>query len=78
MFFRGRGTPMRVFAYVLAVGWGGLLGTVALCFAFPRLMSHHLAPIAAFFVLIPTSLLIGSAAYGVICVYRTGMKRSLL
>jgi hypothetical protein len=69
---------LKYFGYLLVLGWAGLFGTVALSFIFPAYMSHILGPIADFFVLIPVSLLFSTAAFGVIHLYRTGLRRSKL
>ena len=67
---------MKLFGRLLLGGWTLLIVTVGLCFAFPKAMSQCLGPIANFFVLIPISLLFGSALYGVMRIYHAGMKRS--
>lgn len=69
-----REARMKILGHFLLVGWVGLFGIVALCFVFPESMGHVLAPIANFFVLIPVSLLVGTTLYGVIRLYRAGMK----
>lgn len=68
---------MRVFKYVLIAGWAVLLGIVALVFVIPKPMGYILKPIADFFVLFPASLLIGTGLYGIIRLYKIGMKRSV-
>ena len=63
------------FGYLLLAGWIGLFATVALAFVFPKGMGIILRPMASYFVLIPTSLLLGTAAYGALRLYSSGMKR---
>jgi len=67
---------MRMFGLSILAGWGLILLTVALCIAFPRVIGSHFAAIAPYFVLLPLSLIIGSALYGIISLYRAGMKRA--
>jgi len=67
---------MKIFKYVLLVGWALLFGTVALVFVFPKSMSHILKSIADSFVLVPASLLAGTGLYGVMRLYKAGMKHS--
>jgi hypothetical protein len=67
---------MRVLRSFLIFGWVILLGTVLLCFIFPKPMGHMLEHVADFFVLVPAALLIGTALYGIIHLYRAGMRRS--
>ena len=66
---------MAGFGYLLLAGWIGLFATVALAFAFPKGISIILHPIAGYFVLIPTSLLLGTATYGILRLYAAGTKR---
>lgn len=71
-----KGRVTKVFGYVLLVGWMGLFSFVALIFAFPKSVGPLLHPIADFFVLIPTFLLLGTALYGVMRLYGVGMNRA--
>lgn len=67
---------MRVFKYCLIFGWIGFLGTALLCFVFPKAMGYMLGPISGFFVLVPASLIFATSLYGIIHLYRTGMRIS--
>ena len=67
---------MKLFGYFLALGWGLLFTTVALSFLLPNAMHRILSPIAGGFVLIPSVLLIASGLFGLLQLYRVGMKRS--
>ena len=71
-----RGRITAFFGYVLLVGWVGLFATVALVFAFPKAVGPLLDPIRDYLVLIPTSLLLGTAMYGIMRLYRGGMNRA--
>lgn len=66
---------MKVFRNLLLIGWAGLLGVVAMCFAFPSAMSGVIHPIAGYFVLIPTSLLVATGIYGLSRLYHAGMRK---
>ena len=65
---------MKLFRRFLLSGWVLLFTTVGLCFAFPKPMSHFLGPIGSFFVLIPIALLLGTAIYAVMFLFRAGMR----
>jgi len=66
---------MKIFGRVLLSGWLLLFLAVVLVFAFPKPASHILHSFAPYIQLIPILLLIGTAAYGLLRVYRLGMKR---
>jgi len=66
---------MKLFGRVLLVGWLMLILTVGLAFAFPKPVSRILHSIAPYFQLIPALLLIATAAYGLLRLYRQDMKR---
>jgi hypothetical protein len=66
---------MRTLRYFLAAGWIGYLGIALLCFLFPKSTGFIVGPIPGLFVLMPICLLIATAIYIVIYVYRSGMKR---
>lgn len=71
-----KGRVTTFLGYVLLVGWIGLIAIVALVFAFPKSVGPLLHPIADYFVLIPISLLFGTAVYGVMRLYRSGMDNA--
>jgi hypothetical protein len=64
------------FGWALVIGWILLLLTVAASFTFPRAMSHLLRPVADYFVLWPTTLILGSMTYALISLFRLGINRS--
>jgi hypothetical protein len=66
---------MKGFGFVLLSGWLLLFVTVVLVFAFPKAASHILHSFAPYFQLIPILLLIGTVTYGLLQIYRLGMKR---
>jgi hypothetical protein len=66
---------MKTFGRVLLSGWLLLFLTVGLVFAFPKPASRILHPIAPYFQVVPLLLLIGTATYGLVRIYRVGMKR---
>jgi hypothetical protein len=65
-----------IIGYFLLIGWGALFAFVALVFIFPKTVGPILHPIADYFVLVPTFLLFATALYGVMRLYRAGMKYS--
>ena len=67
---------MRVFGRTLLSAWLLLFLTVALAFAFPKPFSRIIGLFAPYFQLIPMFLLIVTATYGLIRVYRAGMIRT--
>jgi hypothetical protein len=66
---------MKIFGFVLLSGWLLLFFEIVLVFTFPKPVSHVLHSFAPYFQLIPILLLIGTVLYGLIRVYRLGMKR---
>jgi small-conductance mechanosensitive channel len=64
------------FGWALIIGWCLLFLFVAACFTLPKIMPHLPRPIAAFFVLWPASLILGSMIYAVILFFRAGMRRT--
>lgn len=67
---------MKIFRRVLVAGWFFYLLTVALIFAFPQPVGHILRPFATlYFGLGMLLLLMGSAAYRILRLYRAGMQR---
>lgn len=66
---------MKIFGRFLLSGWLLLFLTVVLVFAFPKPASRVLHSFAPYFQLIPILLLIGTVAYGLLRIYRSGMKR---
>lgn len=67
---------MKNFRRVLVAGWLFYLLTVALIFTFPKPVGHILQPFATlYFGLGMSLLLVGSATYKILRVYRKGMKR---
>lgn len=73
---QSKGRVTKILGYMLLIGWMGLFSFVALVFAFPKSVGPLLHPIADYFVLIPTSLLLGTAVYGVMRLYRAGMDHA--
>ena len=73
---QSKGRVTKTLGYILLIGWVGLFSFVALVFAFPKSVGSLLHPIADFFVLIPTFLLLGTAIYGIMRLYRAGMNRA--
>lgn len=67
---------MRIFLFSILAGWGLMFLMVALCLAFPRVVGSHFAPIAQYFVLLPLFLLVCSSLYGMISIYKAGMRRA--
>ena len=65
---------MKLFGRVLLAGWLLLILTFGLAFAFPKPVSHVLHSFAPYFQLIPMFLLIVTAVYGLLRLYRQGMK----
>jgi hypothetical protein len=63
------------FGWVLLIGWGLLALFVAAAFTFPKAMSHLFGSIAWAIVLWPASLLIATAIYIVVTVFRVGLRR---
>jgi hypothetical protein len=72
---RSKGLVTKALGLMLLIGWIGLISVGALVFAFPKSVGPFLRPIADYFVLIPTSLLLGTAVYAVMRLYRAGMNR---
>ena len=66
---------MRIVARILIVGWVLLALSVALTFVWPKLASRVLHPISAYFQLIPMTLLVATALYGLVRIYRAGIAR---
>jgi hypothetical protein len=60
---------------VLLLGWVVLALGVVLIFAFPKPASSVLHPIASYFQLIPAILLVATAVYSLIRIYRMGSAR---
>ena len=60
---------------MLLLGWILLALGVALTFAWPKFASSVLRPIASYFQLIPMILLVATAVYSLIRVYRMGIAR---
>lgn len=71
-----RGTP-GPFGWVLITGWALLFLFVGAYFEFPKPMSHVFGRVADFIVLWPLFLMIGTAIYAVILLFRIGMRRSV-
>ena len=59
----------------LLIGWLLLALFVTAGFSFPKQMSRLFGWLAPYIVLIPLLLLLGSAVFVVLVVYRAGMKR---
>jgi hypothetical protein len=66
---------MKTFGIILATGWGLFFLTIALLFTFTKLVANILHPIFPYFPLIPGSLLLLTAVYGILRLYRLGMNR---
>ena len=66
---------MKLFGWILLVGWLLLILTVGLAFAFPKPISRILHSFAPYFQLVPIFLLIATAAFGLLRLYRQGMER---
>jgi hypothetical protein len=66
---------MNTLRRVVLAAWVLFFAVVALFFAFPKPMSRILHPVTPYFVLLPIFVLVLSAFYGVLRVYRLGMKR---
>jgi hypothetical protein len=66
---------MKTVGRMLLLGWALLAVGVGLVFAFPRLASTVLHPIASYIQLIPMILLVVTAAYYLVRVYRIGSAR---
>lgn len=66
---------MRIFGRILLSAWFLLGLMVVLVFSFPKPASHILHSFAPYLQLIPIALLLGTVAYGILRLYRLGMKR---
>lgn len=72
--FGGLG-KMKTFGYFLLSGWLLLFLFAVLAFSFPKTVSHFLHSFANYVQLVPIALMVGTVAYGLIRIYRLGMKR---
>jgi len=66
---------MKWFGRSLLIGWLLLVLFVTAGFQFPKLVSRLFGWLAPYIVLIPLSLLFGTAVFVALIVYRAGMKR---
>lgn len=66
---------MKWFGRFLLVGWSLFVLFVIAGFTFPKLISRLFGWFAPFDVLIPMSLLLGTAIFVVMIVFRAGMRR---
>jgi hypothetical protein len=59
----------------LLVGWGLFILFIAICLLLPRAIphAHFLSQIAPFFLLVPITLLIGTAVYVLARILRAGV-----
>ncbi len=58
----------------LLVGWGLFILFIAACFLLPKAIPHFSSPIAPFVVLVPITLLIGTAVYVFARIFRAGIR----
>lgn len=66
---------MKWFGRVLLSGWLLLALFIAAEFTFPKEMSHLFGWVAPFIVLPPLVLVMSSAVFALLFVYRLGMRR---
>jgi hypothetical protein len=67
---------VKTFRHILLSGWAVLTLMVLTFFTAPKLAVRVLHPIAHYFALIPFLLLLATAAYKIITIYRAGISRS--
>jgi hypothetical protein len=66
---------MKWFGRFLLAGWSFFVLFVIAGFNFPKVMSRLFGWSAQFIILIPMSLLLGTAVFVVMLLYRAGMRR---